>query len=176
MVQPWQVTSLVQYGHCSYCGTAYASAVDWPRTCPGCGETTWRNPLPVAVLLVPVRFDDGGPDGMVVVRRDIEPGRGELCLPGGFIEFGESWQAAAVRELREEAGGLDGAPDDVALFDVISTPRHVMVFGILPPRPAALLPPSTPTNESTEWLVVREHVPLVFPSHDAALRRYFASA
>jgi len=51
-----------------------------------------------------------------------------------------------------------------------------MVFGILPPRPAATLPPSTPTNESTEWLVVRRHVPLVFPSHDAAMRRYFASA
>ena len=75
----------------------------WPRTCPQCGETTWSNPLPVAVVLLPVAYDDGR-TGLVVVRRDIEPFRGEIALPGGFIETGESWREAAVRELREETG------------------------------------------------------------------------
>ena len=47
---------------------------------------------------------DDGRTGVVVIRRDIEPFRGELALPGGFIETGESWREAAVRELSEETG------------------------------------------------------------------------
>ena len=93
----------VQHSHCSYCGTKYAAGSAWPRLCAGCGETTWRNPLPVAVVLLPVDTGDGA-TGLAVTRRDIEPARGELALPGGFIETGETWQEAAVRELREETG------------------------------------------------------------------------
>lgn len=175
MVQPWQVSSLEQHGHCSYCGTPYSSGAGWPRTCTGCGETTWLNPLPVGLLLVPVRMHDDGPDGVVVVRRDIEPARGELCLPGGFIEMGETWIEGAVRELREEAG-LHADPDEVELFDVQSTPRHVLIFGIVPARDIDDLPMSMPTSESTEWLVLRETQKVAFPAHSAAIARYFASA
>lgn len=175
MVQPWQVTSLVPHGHCSYCGTAYVPDSAWPRTCASCGETMWLNPLPVSLLLVPVRMDDGGPDGLVLVRRDIEPARGELCLPGGFLEFGESWTEGAVRELREEAG-LHADPDDVTVFDVRSTPRHVLVFGIVPPRDFAGMPPSAPTEESTEWVVLREPRTVAFPAQTNVIARYFAAA
>jgi 8-oxo-dGTP diphosphatase len=172
-VHPWQVTSLIEYGHCSYCGAPYEPDQPWPRVCPNCGETTWRNPLPVSVLLLPVRYDDGGHDGMVIVRRDIEPARGQLCFPGGFLEYGELWTEGAVRELREETS-LIATPDEVSLYDVQSTGRHVLVFGIVPPRPAGELPSSVSTAESTEWIVVREPVPLAFPTHGAVLRKFFA--
>jgi 8-oxo-dGTP diphosphatase len=175
MTHPWQVTTRLQYGHCSYCGAEYPENAPWPRVCVGCGETTWRNPLPVAVMLMPVRYADRGPDGLVVVRRDIEPARGDLCLPGGFIDFGETWAEGAVRELREETG-LRADPAEVTLFDVVSTPRHVMVFGIVPPRDAGRLPASAPTEEATEWLVLREPRTLAFPSHTGMMRHYFASA
>ena len=136
----------MQHSHCSYCGTRYPDRAPWPRLCAGCGETTWSNPLPVAVVLLPVSYPDGR-DGLVVVRRDIEPARGELSLPGGFIETGESWREAAVRELREETG-LIGEPDEVALFDVHSTRsgHNVLVFGTMPVRDATTLPPSAPTE------------------------------
>ena len=172
-VHPWQVTSLVEYGHCSYCGAAYLPEQPWPRVCPNCGETTWRNPLPVSVLLVPVQFDDGGHDGVIIVRRDIEPARGDLCLPGGFLEWGELWTEGAARELREETG-LFASPNEIALFDVQSTGRHVLVFGIVPPRRAGELPVSAPTAESIEWIVAREPIPLAFPTHAAALGKFFA--
>src|SRR6187402_854244 len=66
--------------HCSHCGLVWPADLPWPRVCAGCGETTWSNPLPVAVVLLPVKSGDGQ-TGLVVVRRDIEPFRGELALP-----------------------------------------------------------------------------------------------
>jgi 8-oxo-dGTP diphosphatase len=163
----------MQHSHCSYCGTAYIPESAWPRTCANCGETTWSNPLPVAVVLQPVTLADGG-IGVVVVRRDIEPFRGELALPGGFIETGESWQQAAVRELREETG-LEASADDVALFEVHSSYNGgtLLVFGLLPPRPADGLPASAPTDEATEWLVLTAAQELAFPTHTEAMADFF---
>jgi 8-oxo-dGTP diphosphatase len=174
MTMPWQVTTRLPNGHCGYCGSAYGPDSQWPRVCPGCGETTWRNPLPVGLLLVPVEFGDGGGPGLIVVRRDIEPARGELCLPGGFIEFGETWQEGAARELREEAA-LHADPEEITLFDVASNGRHILIFGIVPPRDAAALPESAPTDESTEWLILREPEVVAFPFHTDAIARFFAT-
>src|SRR5215475_5134912 len=121
----------MQHDHCSYCGARYPDREPWPRTCVSCGETTWSNPLPVAVVLLPVSYSDGR-TGVVLVRRDIEPYRGELALPGGFIETGESWREGAIRELREETG-LQAEPDEVQLFDVHSSFNGftLLVFGVL---------------------------------------------
>lgn len=170
----WQRTSLVQHSHCSYCGSAFPVDAGWPRTCPGCGETSWLNPLPVAVVLLPVRQASDAL-GVVVVRRDIEPRRGELALPGGFIEVGETWQEAAVRELAEETG-LTGDPARITLYHVESTPATINIIGVLPPVDAAGLPASAPTEEATEWLVLSGPQPLAFPAHTWAVERYFASA
>jgi 8-oxo-dGTP diphosphatase len=163
----------MQHDHCSYCGTRYVEGAAWPRTCASCGETTWSNPLPVAVVLHPVVYTDGRV-GLVVVRRDIEPFRGEIALPGGFIETGESWREAAVRELMEETY-LPAEPDEVELFDVHSSFKgySLLIFGILPPRAAEDLPPSTPTEESMEWLVLTEPVTLAFPTHTDAMAEFF---
>ncbi|SCE97787.1 ADP-ribose pyrophosphatase YjhB, NUDIX family [Micromonospora mirobrigensis] len=161
------------YSHCSYCGSAYPAGAGWPRICAVCGQTVWRNPLPVAVALLPVRTDAGV--GLVAVRRDIEPARGELALPGGFIEYGEEWSDALVRELREETG-LIGRADEVELFAVHGAPAGgtMMVFGVLPERPAAELPPSAPTEEATEWVVLTEPVELAFSTHTKAMADFFA--
>jgi len=169
----WQRTELVQHSHCSYCGTPYPADASWPRTCSGCSETTWHNPLPVAMVLFPVLTAAG--EGLVVIRRDIEPARGELALPGGFIETGETWQEAAVRELREETG-IPADPATVRLFDVMSTPGTINIFALLPARDAADLPPSAPTDEATGWLVITRPRRLAFTTATEAVARYFASA
>jgi ADP-ribose pyrophosphatase YjhB (NUDIX family) len=105
----------------------------------------------------------------------VEPARGELALPGGFIETGESWRQAAVRELREETGLLANS-DEVELFDVVSTVSGytINVFALLPPRPADGLPESIATDESTEWLVLTEPQPLAFPTHTEILAEFLA--
>lgn len=163
----------MQHSFCSYCGAAYAVDQPWPRVCATCGETTWRNPLPVAVALLPVDTDDGR--GIVVVRRDIEPQRGMLSLPGGFIEYGEAWRAGAVRELLEETT-ISADAEQVTLFDVHSAPSGtLLVFGLLPVRPVAELPVSVATEESTGFEVVLAPRELAFSTHSQVLADYFAS-
>lgn len=155
--------------HCSYCGRAYAAGAAWPRTCAGCGNTVWRNPVPVIVTLVPTH------DGIVGVRRGIEPKKGKLALPGGFIDFGESWQAAASRELREETG-IDAAPGSFRAFDLKSTPDGslILVFARLV-RPIGPLPAFTPNEEVTEIVVLKGDEDLAFPLHTEVMRAFMAA-
>ena len=42
--------------------------------------------------------------GIVLIQRDRPPYAGCYALPGGFVEIGESIEAAAIREAREETG------------------------------------------------------------------------
>ncbi|HET9221798.1 MAG TPA: NUDIX domain-containing protein, partial [Roseiflexaceae bacterium] len=87
-----------KHSHCSYCGAAFAEGQPWPRLCAACGNTTYLNPTPVAVVLLPVD------DGLLLVRRAIPPHVGKLALPGGYVNLDETWQEAGAREVLEETG------------------------------------------------------------------------
>jgi ADP-ribose pyrophosphatase YjhB (NUDIX family) len=155
--------------HCSFCGHAFGPDQAWPRSCSGCGNTSYLNPLPVAVMVLPVS------EGLLVIRRDIEPHRGELALPGGFIDMGESWQQAAARELKEETGIVVDA-DDMRLFDVLSAPDGtVLIFALGPQIDVSDLPPVEPTAETTEYLVIDDSRQLAFPLHTRIVADYFAA-
>ena len=44
-------------------------------------------------------------DGKILlVLRGAEPHKGRLALPGGYVDFGENVESAAVREAKEETG------------------------------------------------------------------------
>ncbi|MFC4031553.1 NUDIX domain-containing protein [Streptomyces polygonati] len=159
--------------HCSSCGTPFPAGAGWPRTCSTCGTVTYRNPLPVAVALLPVR--DAAGTALVVIRRTIEPRLGRLALPGGFIDHGESWEHAVVRELAEETGILAPA-GDVSLAEALTDEPggYLLLFGLLPEREAAALPPSRPTDETDGYQLLRAPVELGFELHSQAVRRWFA--
>lgn len=156
------------FAHCSFCGSAYAAEQPWPRLCAACGNTAYRNPLPVSVVLLPVD------DGLLTVRRAIEPRKGQLALPGGFINYGEAWQAAGAREVLEETG-ISIDPATISDFWTRSAPDGtVLVFGLAAPLSAADLPDFVANEETAELVIVREPTPLAFPLHTDAAAAWFA--
>jgi ADP-ribose pyrophosphatase YjhB (NUDIX family) len=137
----------------------------------------WSNPIPVGVVLLPVRRD--GQTGLLVIRRGIEPRRGMLALAGGFLEDHETWQAGSARELREETG-IHVDPALVQPFWWTSTeprPNRVLLFGEAPPLDASRLPAFTPTDETTARGLVFGPDGLgplsAFPLHLEAMVRWF---
>jgi ADP-ribose pyrophosphatase YjhB (NUDIX family) len=158
------------HSFCSYCGGAYPEGAPWPRQCAACGNITYRNPLPVAVALVPVG------SGILCIRRTIEPAVGKIALPGGFLEVGETWQEGCVRELREETG-LVTDPGEVRLFRAYSAAREglVLLFGLCRRFYPHEVPAFAPNSEASEMLVLPGPAELAFPLHTRALADYFHS-
>lgn len=65
-------------------------------TCPSCGSDVkrYRNPFPTVDIIIELE------GGIVLIERRNEPFG--WALPGGFVDYGESLESAAVREAREE--------------------------------------------------------------------------
>jgi len=65
-------------------------------TCPRCGEQVkqYRNPVPTVDIII----ETAG--GIVLIERKNDP-KG-WALPGGFVDYGETLEAAAIREALEE--------------------------------------------------------------------------
>lgn len=86
------------HGFCSTCGARSAMAAGgWLRTCPACGAHHFPRTDPVVIMLVTsgnralLGRSPGWPDGMY------------SCL-AGFVEPGETVEAAVRREVAEETG------------------------------------------------------------------------
>ena len=117
---------LPTYHFCPQCGLPVDLKDIHGRRRPVCseGHIIYFNPLPAATLVL---IDRGQ---VLLTLRDVDPHRGEWCLPGGFIEWGESPEDGGRRELLEETGITAGALKLVGLYDSISQPdRHVILAG-----------------------------------------------
>lgn len=156
-----------KHAYCSFCGNRFLEKTDWPRHCCNCGNTSYLNPIPVVVLLVPVG------EGLVVARRNIEPQRGTLVLPGGYLDTGETWQEGAARELYEETG-IRVAAAEITLYDVSNGLDNTLVIsGLAARQPRNCLQPFS-SAETQEIALIVEPVELGFPLHNLLIRRYFA--
>ncbi len=65
--------------------------------CSNCGKVTesYRNPVPTVDIII--EMDEGE---IVLILRKNEPVG--WAIPGGFVDYGESLEEAAVREAKEE--------------------------------------------------------------------------
>ena len=70
-----------------------------------------------------VVFDRAG--RVLLIRRKNPPFEGTYALPGGFVEIGETTEAAALRELMEETGIEGSSPQLIGVYsDPNRDPRH----------------------------------------------------
>ena len=65
--------------------------------CPHCSqEIKPRNPFPTVDIIIEI-----GDEIVLIERKNPPPG---WALPGGFVDYGESFETAAAREALEETG------------------------------------------------------------------------
>jgi 8-oxo-dGTP diphosphatase len=92
--------------------------------CPNCNGQVkhYRNPFPTVDIIIELT---GGaePGPIVLIQRANEP-KG-WALPGGFVDYGESVEKAAIREALEETGLK---VELVALLGVYSQPERDQRF------------------------------------------------
>jgi ADP-ribose pyrophosphatase YjhB (NUDIX family) len=160
---------------CSQCGGSLADRFVEAENrlrgvCAQCGEIAYRGPQ----VLVSTIVMSG--DRVLMCRRASPPQAGRWVLPGGFVEFGETLEQAAVRETREETGVcLD--PRDLHPYAVATLPEISEVYaGFL-----AVVPESAEAVCGDECTDVRffseDDVPwseLAYPDTGVYLREYLS--
>jgi len=89
------------------------------ENCPDCGFVYFRNPAPaVSVILT---------DGLkIALGKRVDSGK--WCLPCGYIEYGESFLEAAVREVKEEIG-IDSEP--LKIINVVSNSLFSQISSVV---------------------------------------------
>lgn len=152
---------------CNHCGTHFLSKA-WPRPCAHCEQITYRNPLPVVVVMVPVRAPQGY-CGVLAVRRGINPDKGKLAMVSGYIDDKEHWQEAALRELEEETSLTSFTKDQLILVDVDSSSNreHLLIFCKTPFIEVSDIP-SVKNDEVEELVAVYDPHRLEWGAHQRA--------
>ncbi len=88
-----------RHTHCPLCGTpTMESQAGWTRTCPLDGSQHFPRTDPAVIMLI----HDGG--GLALLGRGPQWGAGRFSTLAGFVEPGESLEAAVAREVYEEVG------------------------------------------------------------------------
>lgn len=86
--------------YCPQCGASRFTQVgERSKKCDDCGFHIYFNTSAAVAALI---FNDEGK--LLFARRAIEPNKGMLDLPGGFVEPLETAEHSLARELEEELG------------------------------------------------------------------------
>lgn len=138
--------------------------------CPRCRTPIYENPVPAAcVVLVDDRHR------ILLVKRSVAPKQGLWCLPGGFMETGETPEQAAIRELYEETG-LTGRIN--TLIGVTTSPgtlyTSILIVAYLVNRFAG----SATAGDDASHVAFFDHTCLpdiAFESHLSFIRLYYST-
>ncbi|NYE19930.1 NAD(+) diphosphatase [Microbacterium immunditiarum] len=92
---------LLDAPHCPACGAlTLVTMSGWARSCPSCGREHFPRTDPAVIVAITSATD---PDRLLLGSNALWGANRFSCF-AGFVEAGESLEAAIVRELREEAG------------------------------------------------------------------------
>ena len=88
------------FSHCPVCGSArFVVDSEKSKRCEDCGFVLFTNPSASTVAVI---LDEN--DRLLATRRNKEPARGTLDLPGGFCDCHETAEEGVRREVKEETG------------------------------------------------------------------------
>lgn len=91
---------LVMFKYCPVCGSSQFETNNFKsKHCLACGFTYYFNPSSATVAVIVNKSQE-----ILVATRANEPAKGTFDLPGGFVDMGETAEAAVAREVNEETG------------------------------------------------------------------------
>jgi mutator protein MutT len=137
----------MKLNYCLECAAPLTKVTDTQYICTNDHEF-WNNPRATADVVLVNR------EGKILFsKRAREPNKGGYDLPGGFVEYGESAQDAAIREIKEETG-ISLTPDTVEL--IFSCPgfyleNESLVTNIFLVREWEGEPVAADDSEALEW-------------------------
>ncbi|MBM4329844.1 MAG: NUDIX hydrolase [Deltaproteobacteria bacterium] len=142
--------------------------------CPKCGAVTLRyvNPVPTVDIIIEVESETEE-KGIVLILRKNTPVA--WALPGGFVDYGETLEEAAVREAKEETG-LE--VEDISQFHTYSDPkrdpRQHTISTVFTVRAQGRPRPGDDAECTSVFTEKNLPLPLAF-DHEKILRDYFAA-
>lgn len=135
--------------------------------CPHCDKAVEpRNPVPTVDIIIEIG------DRIVLIERKYPPHG--WALPGGFVDYGESFEQAAVREAQEETGI---AVSDLRQFRTYSDPgrdsRLHTASTVFIARGKGV--PKADDDAAHAELFSRDELPELAFDHSTILADYFAT-
>ena len=163
--------------HCRRCGTAVVHRLPDDgdtRTraiCPSCHTVHYENPLNV-VGTVPFWGERG--EQVLLCKRNIEPRHGFWTLPAGFMEYGETPERCAVREMEEETGLLVRLTGLFGVYAGMDDPRSRAVLILYTARREGGRLRAGDDAQAAKWFApARLPRAIAFAAHRQALQEYF---
>jgi ADP-ribose pyrophosphatase YjhB (NUDIX family) len=166
---------VIQY--CPRCGSNRLVKRVPPRddkersVCEECGYVHYVGPVVAAGTVL----HDG--ERLCLVRRALEPGKGQWTFPGGFVDLEESPEGAALRETAEETGFEAEIERLLGVYNSLGPRGKRVVIIVYVARLAGASEPGSHLIEEVaevRWFE-RDELPwdeLAFPSTGEALKAY----
>ena len=152
---------------CPYCGYKLVRKMLEGRErlyCSRCGKIYYENPTPVVAVIA--RDNEGK---ILLIKRKIEPCKGEWALPSGFMEIEESPIEAALRELTEETGLKGKSKKLIGVYPNNSEIHGYLVTIIYEAEIVGGNLCAGDDAEEAGFFTVGQFPPLAFQSHREAL-------
>jgi 8-oxo-dGTP diphosphatase len=130
----------------------------------------YRNPAPTVDVIIEMK-DKRGEPGIVLIKRNNPPFG--WALPGGFVDYGESCEAAAVREAREETSLEIKRLEQLHTYsDPGRDPRKHTISTVFMARAKGTLRAGDDAREAAVFSRAKMPAPLAF-DHARILSDYF---
>ena len=136
--------------------------------CPKCGYhfKGYNNPLPTVDIIIETM------GGVVLIERNNQPFG--WALPGGFVDYGESLEKAAVREALEETGLHVKLVRQLKTYsDPGRDPRHHSISTVFIATAAGM--PKAGDDAGNSGIFTRQNLPPLVFDHAKILADYFTS-
>jgi len=154
--------------YCHFCAAPLTEKLHEGRSrlfCLQCNQPIYENPIPASAAIV---FNTRGE--VLLVKRNVEPQKGEWCLPGGFVELKERPEDCCLRELEEETG-LQGSIDRLVGVCLSGSPIYtsVIIIGYIVNNIHGKLKAGDDSDEAC-FFKLHQRPPMAFRSHEKILQ------